>query len=118
MDPKRKRIYIIIMVVCILLSAGLLLYNGSGQSGNQVYTPPVLPIAGTDGSNSKSPAGSMSGNTSGDSKNGYSVPTVFPLNTTFDLSVLTSSSFKQLKKYDAIELDPKLLGRDDPFKNY
>ena len=111
MDPKRKRIYIIIIVVCVIASIGLLF---AGKFGGKGATPAV-PVTQPNPAKTVQPTSST---VTGDSVKGYSTPAVFPANANFDFSVLDSSNFKQLRSYNAVTNQPSDLGRDDPFKNY
>ncbi|MBX4186928.1 MAG: hypothetical protein KW802_01560 [Candidatus Doudnabacteria bacterium] len=106
MDPRRKKIYIIIIVACLILSAGILgwtFFSGNGTSSSAGTTPPIFPDQFTDA------GGSVS--------NGFTAPAVFPANSSFGTDVLDSTSFKKLKPYKAVDVTGQL-GRPDPFRSY
>ncbi|OGE82892.1 MAG: hypothetical protein A3B10_02500 [Candidatus Doudnabacteria bacterium RIFCSPLOWO2_01_FULL_44_21] len=108
MDPRKKRIYIIIIVVCIFGTTAVLLWGGafvpsfSGTDQPAYLTPnqeqTLAPSASTDGS--------------------YSTPAVFPQNTKLDTSIFDSSAFKTLKSYTPVTISPSELGRENPFAKY
>ena len=112
MDPKRKKIYIIIIIVCILGSAGVTFWGGVGG-------PPAVPddlAAGPDvlmGLGSDATLDSAGGS----AQTGFSAPAVFPATNKFNTKVLESLEFKLLTPYS--ELNPAgQLGRDNPFGSY
>jgi len=106
MDPKRKKLYIILIIVCLVLAAGILLW---GQfSSPSVPSEQPLPIVSSD---TATPAV--------DSSSGaYPAPAVFPAKQTFDSQVLDSSAYKTLAPYQPASVSASELGRDDPFKSY
>lgn len=113
MDPKRKKIYIIVIVTCILLSAGVLLWGMSGTPATTVSNVnPAVP---------SSPAGPGAAQTSTQTKTinlgiTYVAPVTFPQNKSFDFTVI--KSIQNLQDFQAIKLTPEELGRDNPLKNY
>ena len=110
MDPKRKRIYIIIILVCVSAAVGVVLFGRLGGGGGPSVAPGILSTP----TNQSSAADVVTG----DAKSGFTAPAVFPINPNFDFSVLDSSSFKQLIPFTPVVSQPGELGRDDPFKNY
>lgn len=104
MDPKRQKIYIGIIAICFLGTAGVL-YYGFFQPTES--TPPATnqPIA-----NLPIPVNTASGTAT----KGYTSPSVFPNDNKFDWTVLDSPSFKDLQKMPALIPDAKV-GRDNPF---
>lgn len=111
MDPKRKRIYLIIIASCLTLSAAVLFYGFSGGGGGGSTALPL--------SDSTIPTSAVSNVPAARGIDGsYPAPLVFPLNTTIDTSVFDSSNFKTLQPYQSVQIVPSELGRDDPFKNY
>lgn len=105
MDPKRKRFYIILIIICLVFAAGILLWD-------KFYHPPVP----------NEPLSAISSNTVpaavGNSGGTYPVPAVFPANQKFDAQVLDSSAFKTLIPYQPASVSASELGRDDLFKSY
>lgn len=108
MDPKRKKIYIGIIAVCVLLSVGILMWS---KSSSPVVVPPAV-TAPTTGANRSAAPATVNGETV------YSAPAVFPANNKLDASVLDSTAFKTLQSAARLELKAGELGRDDIFKNY
>lgn len=108
MNPKRKRLYLILIVVCILASAGVFLW------GRNTTTPP--PIAQTNPLQPTAPVAKIAPVLNPDGT--YSAPAVFPANEKLDIQLLDSSAFKVLQTYQPAQLEAGDLGREDPFKNY
>ncbi len=106
MDPKRKRIYLILLVLCVLATAGILLWGRS--------TPAPVVVAPTSNSNAAPSAKSRSINLNAT----YAPPSVFPQSQTIDGSVLKSSDFTILQDFSPATLGTGELGRENPFKNY
>ena len=116
MDPKRRRIYIIIIVVCILGAGGVWLWSGSignsGSSGANLSNLSPSPLE-------PAPRPTTPPPTTVGPITSFSAPAVFPANTKLDTSILhTNTVFQTLRAAPALSLDPKELGRDDPFKPY
>lgn len=109
MDPKRKKIYIILIAVCLILSVGILVWSRSSTS-----VPDF-----SDLSNSKSSGNTAVVDQSGFSSNqtSFPAPEVFPRNPEYNTQILESAEFKLLEAYSALDVSDQL-GRDDPFKNY
>lgn len=105
MDPKRKRLYLIIIVVCFSLSAVVLLWSKFGSFGGS-EPEVVLP------ENIVSPISQP-----GNSKTGFTSPPVFPANEDFQTEVLESSDYKSLNPYTILDITGQL-GRTDPFSSY
>lgn len=112
MDPKRKRLYFIIIGACILLSVIIWLW---GSGGIQFFSssPPASPTTPSQTSNNSTFTAPVRGATGS-----YSAPTLFPANSKLDISVLDSSALKILYPYQQVLLGKDDLGREDPFKNY
>lgn len=105
MDPKRKRLYIILIIACLVLAAGILLWSN--------FSSPAVPAAVSSAvsSSTASPVVESPDGT-------YPAPAVFPANQKFDAEVLDSSAFKTLAPYQAASVSASELGRDDLFKSY
>ena len=115
MDPKRKRLYIILIIGCLILSAGILMWNR--LSNNSIVLEPATTLSVNPASvNPAVPAAATA--VKKDSSGNYSAPVVFPANKTLDASVLDFSAFKILSSYQPAQVSPSELGREDPFKNY
>jgi hypothetical protein len=108
MDPKKKKIYIILIIVCFALSAGILLWSSFGSSGSI----DEIPQATFTPTSSAAPVSA-----SGDAQTGYLPPSVFPKTETFQSDVLTSPKFQALQPYSVLDVTGQL-GRPDPFKSY
>jgi hypothetical protein len=111
MSPKRKRIYIIIIIVCVLLSAGVLIWGGIQSSGPTSITTPTLV-------SSDQSASPPLGNVDNQGVSVYSAPAIFPQNTRLDSTTLNLSKFQSLQTYTKASVDPSELNRDDPFAAY
>ncbi|MEO8065942.1 MAG: hypothetical protein ABI643_03795 [Candidatus Doudnabacteria bacterium] len=114
MDPKRKRLYIILIIACILISVGVFLWGRGGTSSPSAVTgvnnSPAVPTANLPSGSSGAPALLADGT--------YSAPPVFPASIVLDTTVLNSGKFKLLQPYVPVVLVNGDLGRDDPFKSY
>ena len=110
MDPKRKRIYIIILVVSTVATLSVFVIDRF-RGGGAAHVTPVLQSNPTN-------QASVASTVSGDAKTGFTAPPIFPANPNFDFSVLDSSSFKQLQLYNAVVNQAGELGRTDPFTKY
>lgn len=113
MDPKKKKIYIAIIVVCLVLT-GIILWRGL-SSPAPANVPAPLPKASADleGEDVKVLQKQVS------SGGNYNPPSVFPQNTMLNTTVLNSSSFKSLQPYTPAQLDRATeLGRENPFQDY
>ena len=103
---SKKTIYIIIIVICFAGMAGVL-YYGFGNTGGGT-TPPSLPTSIGQTADTSSGGTGASGAIGG-------APSVFPVDTKFDWSLLDSSTFKSLQGVPDLTLDPSQVGRDNPF---
>jgi hypothetical protein len=107
MDPKRKRIYIIMIVVCVLASIGVFWW-GKKDTLPQSPQPTFM----------TNPATTAEAGGGGGPTGLHTAPAVFPASTILDTKVLDSTVFKILQSYPPSAVTPAELGRDDPFKNY
>ena len=105
MDPRRKRLYIIATVLCLLLSVGIL--GWSQFSSDSVDSAPVV----------VTPRATTAATASGDYVTGYRSPAVFPATDKFNTDVLSTAAFKNLQTYTPIGKVTEL-GRPDPFTKY
>jgi flagellar basal body-associated protein FliL len=113
MDPKKKKIYIAIIVICFSLTGGILywgFFSSGGSSSNVTLPPPVDQGTGFGGDASQQA-------TNPDGTTSYSTPSVFPDTTDFKTDVLDSDAYKKLVPYSAVDVTGQL-GRSDPFKNF
>jgi hypothetical protein len=108
MDPRRKKIYIILIITCFAISAGIL---GWTFFSNPTVEPSQNPniIVGSPQSLARPATGSVS--------EGFQAPSVFPTSPEFNTKVLESESFTKLKPYSKVDVTGQL-GREDPFKNF
>ena len=114
MDPKRKRLYIFLIIGCLIATAIVLLWGLGGSTPSlppDVTNPSILNTT-TQTQTPSQPVSVIPGQTN------YAAPAVFPANNNFDTSVLDLSQFKSLQQYQNIQIQPTDLGRDDPFKDY
>ena len=112
MDPRRKKIYIIIIIVCFTLSAGLLFWTyflNGGASTDTLTADQALPNI--------IPSDAVASQASGDPSVGFRAPAVFPITDAFGKDILESPAFKKLKPYKAVDVAGQL-GRPDPFRSY
>jgi flagellar basal body-associated protein FliL len=103
MNDKKKKIYIAIISVCVVVTGVMLYMSFGGSSSPEV--PAVLqqqPVVN---------------NQPNSVKNG-GVPSVFPSDTKFDTSIFESSRFKSLKPGKDITVSESELGRENPFAKY
>ena len=108
MDDKRKKIYISIIVFC-LIGMGLVFLWSSGTFSFGTTTQPNLATHTVD-PNSITIVPSDNGQ--------YPAPPVFPTNPALDLSVLNSSFMKATTVPTPLILGQNDLGRTDPFSKY
>lgn len=114
MDPKRKKIYIAIIIISVLLAVIVLLWGRSSAP-----TLDLGPSPATDLGLSQPTTASTSPETRiTDEMGQFLSPRVFPDSTTFDSATLYSAAFKSLKPYEATVLGPNELGRENPFNSY
>ena len=113
MDPKKKKIYIIVIAICLLMT-GVVLWQGFfAGSSNAPSAPPANPNTVV---LDESAASGLALPTQSQS---FSPPNVFPQNSTLNTAVLNSTAFKSLQPYDPAKLDAATeLGRENPFQNY
>ncbi len=109
MDPKRKRIYLGVIIVCMIGIVVVILWGNSllSFSGS-------APTTTTTTSVTTAPNVTVKQNTDGT----YNPPAVFPANSKIDTSVLDSSQFKSLNAYQPVTVSSGELGRDDPFVKF
>lgn len=105
MDPKRKKLYIAAIVICLAACVGVLWFGGIiGGSADPLESEPIsVPVKTT-------PRPTSDGS--------YPPPTVFPDNPKLDMSVFDLSAFKSLNLYSSPALPQSEIGREDPFKTY
>ncbi|HTL39706.1 MAG TPA: hypothetical protein VL306_02750 [Methylomirabilota bacterium] len=113
MDPKKKKIYIIIISVCVIGSLGIFLW------GQRAGVAPATSDTSLVNPNPTLQSGDAAASGAPSADGVYPPPAVFPNNTKLDTSIIdTNSKFKSLIPYTPAAVDPKELGRDDPFTNY
>ena len=111
MDSKRKLIYGIIIVVCLVASAAVLLWG----RGSSVPAPDLnSDLTDTPAASAPAPVSAIHPGIDGS----YPAPAVFPKNTKLDTSLFESGQFRMLNDYDTVTLGQGELGRDDPFAKY
>lgn len=116
----KKKIYIIIIVLCVVVTAGVLYYGFFSQPkvepipvSNNVLTPSGSPTPDQSGA-----SGDTSGIPTLSSGITYTAPSVFPQNSKIDESVFSSAKFRSLQDYVPLTVSPEEMGRDNPFAPY
>ena len=122
MDNKKK-IYIAIIVVCFLITGGVLYFGSSG--GGSPAPDNIQPInqsIDNTGGGAGAATGTARGGTSNlpttETKIKYSAPRVFPSDTALDLTVYSSSQYQNLQDYTPLTVTPEEMGRPNPFDDY
>jgi len=116
MDPKKKKIYIAIIVVCVILTAIVLVF---GLKGSSSPAAPQVPKSSLQASLDQADQTAATRTSPLKQSEVLPPPPVFPLNNTFNTAVLDSDKFKELQPYQPATIDPATeLGRPDPFKTY
>lgn len=113
MDPRKKRKYIVLIAVCVVLSAGILIWSN-------VTKPKFEPPPKSNGLGDLTPnllTTPAKSQASGNVLVGFRPPDVFPISAEFATKVLELDAFKQLNPYLPSDVTEQL-GREDPFKNY
>lgn len=109
MTGNRKKLYIVVIVICFAATGGILYYGFGGSS-----TPPAPTIA-ISGSPNPIPTDNSGVVTSHSSPVFSGAPSVFPEDSKFDWTLLNSDKFQKLKSIPDLQLGP--VGRDVPFNN-
>jgi hypothetical protein len=118
MDDKKKKIYIGIIVFCLLASAGVLYWSSSSSTQIPVGVTEPDTFVGGGAPMGAAPASSL-GNVPQLTKDiDYGVPSVFPNNAKFDASVFDTSHFKVLTDYTILTVSPEEIGRENPYNTY
>lgn len=107
MNPKKKRLYIILGIVCAVLAAGVLIWSNS-------YSPDSEPLTPVTNSGANNTAPVVTRTATGDAT--YSPPAVFPQNTNFDSSIM--GQLKVFQNFQPSQLVEGEQGRPNPFTNY
>jgi hypothetical protein len=115
----KKKIYIIVIVLCLVVTAGVLYYGFFSQPSVDpvIVDPTQVTLPGT---NTPS-GGSAASSTEIPTPNGgvaYPAPSVFPQNSKIDESVFSSAKFRSLQDYVPLTVSPEEMGRDNPFAPY
>ncbi len=110
MDPKKKKIYIGIIVVCFTASAAIV---GWTLFGNKDSAPP--PVDGPANAINFDPNALQQGGSFAPSA--FQAPVVFPGSSEFNSEVLESSEFVKLKPFTPVDIAGQT-GRPDPFRTY
>jgi hypothetical protein len=120
----KKKIQIIVIVICFVGTGGILFYGfgGSFGGGGDSSAPQPhgqgskgLPVDANDGIPAARTAGSAAAVPRADKPAQYGVPAVFPDDTSLDLSVFDSAAFKNLTDYTPLTVSPEEIGRENPF---
>lgn len=113
----RKKIYIVVIVICVLVSAGVIYYGFF--SSPSIPAPEIITDTGTLPTQS-TPTGSagISGIPTPAGTVTYPVPSVFPQDSSLDLSVYSTAKFRNLQDYTPLTVSPEEIGRENPFVQY
>jgi hypothetical protein len=114
----KKKIYIIVIVVCVAVTAGILYFGMSSPASEDTATHTgALQLSDTNPSIAN--VGSSSAEVPvPDAVTSYAPPIVFPSDTNLDLSVFQSSSFRNLVDYTPLTITEAEIGRDNPYLDY
>jgi|GEM_PF-2818766 len=123
LDPKKKKIYIAVILLCLLTTGGVLMYGfgGGGGSGAAVDAPaptgltPVSPTPGASPSATTHAPGVVPQVTT---KSAYPAPSVFPAEPQFDLDIYGSGALTDLSDYVPLTVNESDIGRENPFITY
>src|SRR3989344_8083828 len=107
MNPKKQKIYLSIIAVCIIGTIGVLLWNRDTSvpvvEGLPVVSHTPVPINGETPPLTAVIKPALDGS--------YPAPQVFPASTNFDSAVLDSEKFTNLIRYNHVQVAPEELGR-------
>jgi len=106
MDPRRQKIYIIVIVTCVVLSIVVIVWSKYSTPSVNVPSNQVITARPT-----------TAASASGDYATGFKAPSVFPITDKFNTDVLTTPTFQSLQTYTPIGVVTEL-GRPDPFNKY
>lgn len=111
---NKQKIYIAIIIVCFLATAGVLYLGMSG--GGEVPVPVVT--QNTASQDSAQSAGQVVSLPSSNTPPVFATPSVFPQTTSINTGVFESSSYKALVDYQPLTISAEEIGREIPFQNY
>jgi hypothetical protein len=113
----RKKIYIIVITICLVGTAAVLYFGLRSPSGGGGVD--LIPVSSNNNTNASSSTGSTSGALNNlPSLSGvvtHVTPRVFPVNSKLDLGIFNSSKFGSLKDYVPLTVSPEEVGRDNPY---
>lgn len=112
LNPKRKKIYIGIIAVCVVGIIVVLSLNG--RTGGVTGPLPGDTLANPVGTTANTPVSSGAAPTNLQNSK-FLPPPVFPFNRSFDLSIFDSSTFQALSPIGEITLQDGELGNENPF---
>jgi hypothetical protein len=102
MNPKKKKIYTILIIGTLVLSAAILGWSQFGVGSGPQFPDPGLS------------SGALPIQIIGDGSSSFNAPAVFPSTNQFRTEVLGSNAFMKLRPYQPVNADGQL-GRPDPF---
>jgi hypothetical protein len=116
----KKKIYIIIIVLCIAVSAGVIYYGFFSSPSVEV---PEATTSAAELEAARQAAQSGQSRSSGtlpdpETPTVFPVPRVFPQDTSLDLSVYTSAKLRALQDYAPLTVTEGEVGRENPFAPY
>jgi hypothetical protein len=103
MDPKRKKIYLVALVICLILSGSVLLYSKFSTSPT-VFSPPTS-------------SATLGTEASGSISTGFFPPAVFPDTEVLHTEIFDLDAFSQMQGYEPLDTQGQLR-RPDPFTDY
>jgi hypothetical protein len=110
-EQKKKKIYIAIIVVCMLITGYVLYSMNSSPSAAPVDQTAITPIKTTPRAASPVLGGDPS-------VVEFSAPPVFPADNKFFTQVFDSDEYTSLTDFDRLNVSPEEVNRDDPFADY
>lgn len=116
----KKKIYIIIIAVCVLITAGVLYWSSQDPSAGlpDNIAPINTDIDRVDPASTGRSGGGASMLPAPDMTENYAAPRVFPQDTQINLGVFDSSKFSSLTDYTPLTVQPEEVGRENPFNSY
>src|SRR5258708_2113261 len=106
MDPKRKRLYLILSAACLILSVGILLWSHLSNSSQSLLQTPTVHISNQVPTKQIVPGQPPI----------FTQPAVFPANQELNNTLLDLSAFKSLQVYEPLIPVSGNFGKEDLFK--
>lgn len=120
----KKKIQIAIIVVCMLVTGGVLYWGFFSSSTPEIAAPDGIAPINTDVDSVvdvapvSAGAGSVGDIPTSEAEIQYSAPPIFPASATLDLSIFESAKFRALQDYTPLSVTPEEIGKENPFQDY